>query len=313
MFYSLMKIWARVALQFYCSRLHIDTRHLYRGDKPLILACNHPNGFFDALVLGAYYPRKLHFLARGDAFKHPLAAWILKRMYLLPVYRISEGKENMGQNHDTFDECVQILKKGGAVLIFSEGLCLNEWKLRPMKKGTARLAWMCWQDHHISDMVIQPAGINYHSFDELPKRVCVRYEPLLQQDDFSFSNRADFYIRFNAALFDRLSPAVLQKDDTLLMPPARHNLAKIALALPAFAGWLIHKPLFSIWRIIVRKKTKGSIFYDSVLFAGLLLFYPFLLLLFTLIAVWLTGAYSLMLLLLVVPFTAWCYMQFKSR
>ena len=58
-------------------------------------------------------------------------------MNMFPVYRISEGAENLENNYDTFESCKEIFKKNGIVLIFSEGRCINEWRLRPLKKGTS--------------------------------------------------------------------------------------------------------------------------------------------------------------------------------
>ena len=42
---------------------------------------------------------------------------------MFPVYRTSEGVENLGINYETFDECKNIFKKNGVVLIFSEAKC----------------------------------------------------------------------------------------------------------------------------------------------------------------------------------------------
>ena len=53
---------------------------------------------------------------------------------MLPVYRPSEGVENLSENYKTFDTCIELFKRGEIVLIFSEGLCVNEWHLRPLKK-----------------------------------------------------------------------------------------------------------------------------------------------------------------------------------
>src|SRR5690606_11408048 len=100
--YSFVKIWVRTGLQFYCGKIEFDTKHMYHGNKPLILACTHPNSFFDALVMGAYHPRTMHFLARGDAFKNPRAARVLRLLNMIPIYRLSEGKEHVENNKDTF-------------------------------------------------------------------------------------------------------------------------------------------------------------------------------------------------------------------
>lgn len=285
---------------------------MYNGDAPLILACSHPNSFFDALIMGAYHPRRLYFLARGDAFKKPAAAKVLRMLNMIPVYRLSEGKENLNNNKHTFDLCIDILKDNGAVLIFSEGVSINEWRLRPLKKGTARLALMCWADHDIADMKVQPVGINYHSFSQVPKRVQVNYGKLMECNNFALSSAAAFYNQFNTVLDNRLTPLVVEERDPSLQKNRPNVLLKAMLLLPALVGLIIHKPLYLLWKSFVQNKTKGTVFYDSVLFAGMLILYPILVLLATVTTVSVTGNAIYWLLLLVVPFTAWSYKTFKS-
>ncbi len=310
--YYFVKIWVRTGLQFYCGRIVFDSRNMDRSDRPMILACSHPNSFFDALVMGAYHPRKMHFLARGDAFKNPRAAKILRLLNMIPIYRMSEGKENMDNNHRTFDACIEVFKNNGCVLIFSEGVCVNEWRLRPLKKGTARLAWMCWEEHEVKNMVIQPVGLNYHSFTEVPKRIHVQFAPIIESHVFNFDNSANFYKDLNNKLAAQLEPLVLEKGHNLLRKKKITPLAKALLALPALLGFIIHKPFYNAWRKFIWSKTKGTVFYDSVLFASLLIVYPFLVLLVTVSAVMLSGNSISWGLLLLLPFTAWCYKQYRS-
>lgn len=284
---------------------------MYNGNQPLILACTHPNSFFDALIMGAYHPREMYFLARGDAFKKPWAAKMLRLLNMIPIYRLSEGKENLDNNQQTFDECNRVFKEGGTVLIFSEGLCINEWKLRPLKKGTARLAWMCWQEHDVKDMIIQPVGLNYNSFTQLPKTVLVEYGPVLGIQDFDLSSAPVFYKDFNERLTARLLPMVLDEQHELLQSKQTNVLLKTLLAIPALFGWVIHKPFFVLWRSFIRKKTVGTVFFDSVLFGTLLMIYPLLVLLITITAVALTQQPLYALLFVLLPFTAWSYKQYK--
>lgn len=285
---------------------------MYQGQQPLILACSHPNSFFDALVMGAYHPRRLHFLARGDAFKNPRAAKVLRMLNMIPIYRLSEGKEHIENNRQTFDECNRVFKDMGTVLIFAEGVCVNEWKLRPLKKGTARLAWMCWEELGIKDMLIQPVGINYNSFNKVPKVVNVQYGPLVTADVFNLNSPATFYKDFNEVLTDKLQPLVLQQDNPLLKPQQGSMVAKALLAIPALAGWILHKPLYLLWRKFIQSKTKNTVFFDSVLFASILILYPILVLLISIIAVSITGQAMYALLFLLLPFTAWSYKQYNS-
>lgn len=129
MLYTFVKCLVRSGLLLYCRKIVFTNRSLLKEKGPLLLACNHPNSFFDAVLLGAFFKQPVHFLARGDAFKDPLASKILKALKLIPIYRLREGKEYLALNDATFERCTEILKEGGIVLIFSEGLCENKWQL----------------------------------------------------------------------------------------------------------------------------------------------------------------------------------------
>lgn len=141
--------------------------HACKG--PLLLAVNHPNSFLDAIILCTLFKVPGYSLARGDAFKGKLVNQILAAFKMLPVYRASEGVENLEDNYKTFNDCIEIFKQDGIVLIFSEGKCINEWHLQPLKKGTARLAIGAWQQD--VPLKILPIGINYSSFNLFGKNV----------------------------------------------------------------------------------------------------------------------------------------------
>ncbi|HEU0064078.1 MAG TPA: 1-acyl-sn-glycerol-3-phosphate acyltransferase, partial [Flavisolibacter sp.] len=127
MFYSLLKLYARLAIKIYCRRIVINHPELLKETGPLLLASNHPNSFLDGIILTTLFDKPLYSLARGDVFKHKRIDQFLRRLQLLPIYRDKEGVKNLGHNYTTFDACQKTFEKNGMVLIFSEGLCENEW------------------------------------------------------------------------------------------------------------------------------------------------------------------------------------------
>jgi len=104
----------------------------------------------------------VNFLARSDVFEKPIAKWILTKLHLIPIYRLQEGVENIEKNKDTFRICSEILAKGEVLLIFSEGNCELEKRLRPLKKGSARIVFGAEElaDWKLNIRII-PVGINY--------------------------------------------------------------------------------------------------------------------------------------------------------
>ena len=70
---------------------------------PLLIAANHPNSFLDAIILSTIFKRPVYSLARGDAFVKPFYKKLLLSLNMFPVYRISEGVENLENNYETFE------------------------------------------------------------------------------------------------------------------------------------------------------------------------------------------------------------------
>jgi 1-acyl-sn-glycerol-3-phosphate acyltransferase len=187
MLYYWLKYLMRFALiVFYRKRVFTGWDQV-PASGPVIFACNHPNSFLDAMIIGAFIKRETHFLARSDVFNTSLKLWILSQFKLMPIYRLSEGKEDLGKNQETFERCHEVFRKGGAVLMFSEGLCIQEMRLRPLKKGTARIALEYSKDG--SPLTIIPTGLNYM------KPMKFREDILISMD--TPFNAADFAIEYN--------------------------------------------------------------------------------------------------------------------
>jgi 1-acyl-sn-glycerol-3-phosphate acyltransferase len=180
----------------------------------VIFACNHPNSFLDAMIIGAFIKRETHFLARSDVFNSRLKLWILSQFKLMPIYRLQEGAENLGKNQDTFEKCHAIFRKGGAVLMFSEGICVQEMRLRPLKKGTARIAMEYSKDG--SPLTIIPTGLNYLKPTEFREDVLISMDTPFNAADFATEyneNQAKGIQSFNKRLQAGLQNAVIDIRD----------------------------------------------------------------------------------------------------
>jgi 1-acyl-sn-glycerol-3-phosphate acyltransferase len=301
-------------MKIYCreSVVNFDTSTTY--NQPKIIASNHPNSFFDAIVIAVKYPQPIYFLARGDAFKKPLVAKFLTALQLVPIYRLSEGKSNLIKNKDTFQKCISLLKQNQTILIFSEGICINEWQLRTLKKGTARLALMAVNEN-ISNLRIQPTNLNYSSFDKNPKEILLNFNSEFEVSQSLKNRESAFYSNFNRQLKQGLLDKLIIQTDKKqldLFPKKKSLLFKIVLALPAFFGYLLNYGIYSIFKKIAYKKTKNTVFYDSVLFGLLLIFYPVIVTIISILIGVLFNFKIATLLFIVFPFTGWCYSMFKK-
>jgi 1-acyl-sn-glycerol-3-phosphate acyltransferase len=299
-------------MQIYSSKTVVNFDRTTTFNHPKIIGANHPNSFFDAIVIAISYPKPIYFLARGDAFNKPLVAKFLTALHLIPIYRLSEGKSNLGKNEDTFKRCLHLLKQNQTILIFSEGLCINEWKLRTLKKGTGRLALMAIQQA-IPNVKIQPTNVNYSSFGSNPKQVLVNFnaefEVTLKEKE------SEFYHNFNQKLKEGLSENLIiqsEKEKIHLFTETSSVLKKVLLFLPAGVGYALNWGIYRVFKNIAYKKTKNTVFYDSVLFGLLLFFYPVIVLLLSIIVGLLFNATVAIIVFLSFPLSAWCYSQYKG-
>ncbi len=284
---------------------------------PLLIACNHPNSFLDAIILATIFKRPIYSLARGDSFKNKFISFILEKLNILPVYRISEGSENLNSNYDTFAKCREIFKKDGIVLIFSEGLCINEWKLRPLKKGTARLAFSSWEEG--IDLTILPAGINYHSFRSFGKIVELNFGETFNRHTIEIEKFDGHAVKkFNEKLKKELSCIVHQIDSNNIEEIQKRfsinqtTFYKPFLLLPSIIGKWIHAPVYLPLRTICRKMASESDHYDSILVGLLFIVYPIFLFLITICAYLIFKNYYSMITLVALPFCAWAYVQLRN-
>jgi 1-acyl-sn-glycerol-3-phosphate acyltransferase len=209
--YTFVKFLVRSGLLIFFRKIVFENECDPQQKGPLLLACNHPNSFLDALLIGSYFKHPVHFLARGDAFKNPLAKKILSALKVIPIYRLSEGKEYLALNDATFERCTRILTKGGIVLIFSEGLCLNQWKLRALKKGSARIALNAWKQQEIeSAFRILPVSLNYSSFTRFRKNVIIQFGKTIQRSAIpAGSSEGEQIIELNKLIYSRLEKGMV--------------------------------------------------------------------------------------------------------
>jgi 1-acyl-sn-glycerol-3-phosphate acyltransferase len=316
--YSFVKIIARLALPLYCRDIAINKKEYLQHKGPLLLAVNHPNSFLDAIILCTLFDGTVYSLARGDAFKNKLAARFLYLFNMFPVYRVSEGVENMDENYKTFEICKDIFKKNGIVLIFSEGRCINEWHLRPLKKGTARLAISSWEDG--IDLEVLPVAINYSSYKKFGKNIKLFFGDIITRDDIDYKNSHGNAIKhFNDTLKSQLVKYVLEIDsnDKAALHEAfykqQSSFKKILLFIPALTGFVVHAPLYYFTKWLGNILIKENGHDDSKLVGFLFVFYPVFLIALTGVVFFITGNWLSFLALPALPFTAWSFVQLKKQ
>ena len=194
----------------------------------------------------------------------------------------------------------------------------NAGSIGSLKKGTARLAYKCQQEN--IPLKILPVGINYSSFKRFGKNLFVNFGNIFTANDFD-KNLSDGVWNqvFNNTLQQELCPLVfeIEKNDKAkqkeLLEIKPSLLTKILLAIPAAIGWLAHAPFYLPIKYWVFKKYDKTVHIDSMLIAIPLFSYPFYLLLITFILFITLNTGWVFILFIILPFTAWSYVQLKGQ
>ncbi len=165
MLWHIVKYYMGFVIATYFKRYKIKGAHHLKVKGPVIIAMNHPNGFMDPIAFtGMIYPPRVRYLARGDAFKKGIASMLLESLGIIPIYRIQDGgKEGLKKNDETYDRVNQLLKRRKKIIIFAEGLCIQERRLRPLKKGVPRMIFGAMESGEVNDLTVVPVGVNYEA------------------------------------------------------------------------------------------------------------------------------------------------------
>lgn len=248
--------------------------------KGRLFAVNHNNSFLDALLVASQLPFRMHFLVRGDALRGKLGWFLIKYFNMLPIWREREGRENLKSNYSTFERCQELWSRRGSVMIFTEGLCENDWHLKPFPKGTARLVWQAHEAGLALDII--PTGVNYAHFEGPGKQCEIYYgEPMPYADLLEHASEAQFYRAFNARLFARLQPLVIEAADAAAaklkfrVQAQETFVRRLTRPLAKFMHW----PYYAYLKRFGAKATAGTVHFDAALFGMLMLSYPVYLLL----------------------------------
>ncbi len=182
--YSIVRPFAKIALTTNFRRIYFSNAQVVPKDKPVILAANHPSAFMEPCILAVLLPRPLHFLVRGDFFSKPLFDKILRSLHMLPIFRMKDGGyKKLKNNFSTFDKCYSTLEENKIIMILAEGTTVHEKRLRPLQKGTARLAFGALERYPDLDIKIVPVGVNYTDSDRFRSHAMIEFgQPISVQD-----------------------------------------------------------------------------------------------------------------------------------
>lgn len=152
----------------YFRRSQIKNAKYIQVKGPVIIAMNHPNAFMDPISFTVHvFPPRVYYLARGDAFKKGIVTVLLESLGIIPIFRIQDGgKEGLKKNDETYERVNALLKRNKKIIVFAEGLCVQERRLRPLKKGVPRMVFGAAEAENLKDLTVVPVGVNYSDPDQ---------------------------------------------------------------------------------------------------------------------------------------------------
>jgi len=277
---------------------------------PLLITANHPNSFLDAIIIGALFKHPVHFLARGDAFKKRYHRFLLRLLNMIPIYRLSEGKQYLPLNDYAFKASQKVLNNQGIVLIFIEGICVRSHQLQPLKKGAARIAF---EYQGKQPLQVLPLGIAYSHLEGWSKSVqLIPSTPILAETLFTQQDRAKNMLQFNQALQPKLEELIIQPP--IAKESIQSSAANLLKMLNIFGliGWVLHYPFIKPIQRWVKSKTENTVFYDSVLFGTYFFAYPIFCCLIGIILNQLLGSIFVWLILMLFIFLGRCIVYYKN-
>lgn len=189
--YEFFRSWMRIGAKYGFYSNHqtagFEENVLAYKDHPAIFTADHQNALIDALNLAAAVNKEyqMFFMTRSDVFGSKfdklLFSWKLR-----PIYRAQDNIVDVAKaNEGTFNEMVEELGKGDRLLIFPEGNHGRIRRLRPLKKGFARIGFQAAEAHNYElDLLLHPTGIVYWEHLYAGAEVLVKFGPPIKFSDY---------------------------------------------------------------------------------------------------------------------------------
>ncbi len=235
--YGFLKVYVDFLFKKY-YRVTVTGLDNIPSEGTLIFAANHQNALMDALAMLSVRKGQPVFMARADIFKNPTVRKILTFLKIMPVYRMRDGYENLSLNNEVFRKTIDVIKNRNGLVILPEGNHCGEKRLRPLKKGIARIALQAEQAMAGKlDVRIVPVGIDYTNYLRVGSQlhvsfgVAIRVAPLLLEYKDS---PAMAYNVLLSLLKSGLKSRIVHIDDEKY-----YNVTKSAIE--SYAYWRIEK------------------------------------------------------------------------
>ncbi|HEY5511682.1 MAG TPA: 1-acyl-sn-glycerol-3-phosphate acyltransferase [Prolixibacteraceae bacterium] len=183
--YEALRDYVRFAFWLTHKRIVVNGCGNIPGDKPIIFAANHQNALMDPLALVCTNPLQTLWLARADIFKSKASRAFLNFCKMIPIYRIRDGKENLSNNEEIFNQVTHVLEEKGSVALFPEAAHSGKRQMLPHKKAIPRIALESEMKNNFQlGLQIVPVGIYYDHYWNFNRTLLVNYGEPIEIDSY---------------------------------------------------------------------------------------------------------------------------------
>lgn len=176
--YHLMKLYLNIGLSFYYKKTIVKGFENIPKNKAIMFISNHPNALIDPLITATTNKRETHYLTQAGVFKNAFVKKILLSVNMIPVYRVRDGlgsKNLKLANEEVFQYCYELLNKKKTILIFAEGSHNIQRRVRPFRKGFAKIVFGAIDQNNDLEIDIIPVGVNYTNQIAYASKISINY------------------------------------------------------------------------------------------------------------------------------------------
>lgn len=265
MIYGILRWITGIALHWFYGDIRVVGKERIPARGPLLIAVNHQNALVDSLIAGWVVPRTITMTAKATLVDNPLVAFVFRILHVVPLRRASDETTNpnrppihRSRNREAFNEIVDLLRRGGAVLIFPEGKSHNEFGLEPLKSGLARLALQARDKGAVNGISILPLGLVFEDKGSPGSAVGARIGMAIEMDTWPGRDHnvltAEIANRLRAV--SEAAGLPLKEDD--VREPSRNAIKEQLIALAAWWGRLTHQMPVRIARNIAVSRSTNA-------------------------------------------------------
>ncbi len=219
MFWYFLRIIFSITVPTFYKKFQGRNLQRIKVKNPVLIAMNHPNAFLDAIAFSTLlHSPRTYYMARGDAFKKGFVSFVLESVGIVPIFRMRDGGiEGVKKNNQSFRRVYAMLNAGKKIMVFAEGLCMQERRLRSIQKGTARMAFGFMEEYNNQDLLIVPVGLNYSKPEKFRSDLFYDVgEPIAVKEYYTLykENPAKAVNALTQEIEQRMKPLVAHLNDT---------------------------------------------------------------------------------------------------